>query len=102
VQQWKALPIISGTQMVQVQLLGKLELYDKNLSVKKNMACSFCHMPFTGFSGPISSLNATIVAYSGSVRWRFGKRKPQGYTYSPYYPALQYNQTRQNFYGGLQ
>jgi cytochrome c peroxidase len=98
--QWRALPKNSGTVMRQIQLLGKIELFDKNLSVNRNQACSFCHMPYTGFSGPISSLNATTVAYPGSIRNRFGKRKPQGYTYSPYYPALQYNQEQGDFYGG--
>jgi cytochrome c peroxidase len=83
-----------------VQILGKLELFDKNISVFKNTACTSCHMPYTGFSGPISSVNATTVAYPGSVRFRFGKRKPQGYTYSPWYPALDYNLTQKNFYGG--
>ena len=86
--------------MRQVQILGKIELFDKNLSVNRNMACSFCHMPYTGFSGPISSVNATTVAYPGSVQYRFGKRKPQGYTYSPYYPVLSYNDTQGDFYGG--
>src|SRR6266478_1104133 len=43
--QWHALPINSGTAMRQVQILGKLELFDKNLSVNKNQACSFCHTP---------------------------------------------------------
>jgi cytochrome c peroxidase len=98
--EWKSLPINSGTAMRQVQLLGKLELFDKNLSVKKNQACVFCHMPYTGFSGPISSLNATTVAYPGSVHFRFGKRKPQAYTYSPFYPPLNFNKTQQDFYGG--
>jgi cytochrome c peroxidase len=100
ISQWHALPLNTGTAMRQIQLLGKIELFDKNLSVNRNEACSFCHMPYTGFSGPISSLNATTVAYPGSVHYRFGKRKPQGYTYSPYYPVLQYNQTQSNFYGG--
>jgi cytochrome c peroxidase len=98
--EWQALPKNSGTAMRQVQLLGKIELFDKNLSVNRNMACSSCHMPYTGFSGPISSVNATTVAYPGSVQYRFGKRKPQGYTYSPNYPVLQYNRTQQDFYGG--
>jgi cytochrome c peroxidase len=98
--QWRALPKNGGTAMRQVQLLGKIEMYDKNLSVNRNEACAFCHMPYTGFSGPISSLNATVVAYPGSVHYRFGKRKPQGYTYSPHYPVLQYNRAQSNFYGG--
>jgi cytochrome c peroxidase len=99
-QQWHQLPINPGTAKRQVEILGKLEQFDKNLSVNRNMACTFCHMPYTGFSGPIPSLNATTVAYPGSVRYRFGKRKPQGYTYAPYYPVLQFNETQQNFYGG--
>jgi cytochrome c peroxidase len=98
--QWKALPINSSTRMQQVQILGKLLLFDKNLSVNRNQACSFCHMPSTGFTGPISSLNATTVAYPGSVHFRFGHRKPQSYTYAPYTFPLQYNQTQQAFFGG--
>jgi hypothetical protein len=83
--QWRALPINPSTRMPQVQLLGKLLLFDKNLSVNRNQACSFCHMPYTAFTGPISSLYATTVAYPGSVHWRFGHRKPQSYTYAPFY-----------------
>jgi len=46
-------------QVQQVELLGKLMLYDKNLSVNRNEACAFCHMPETGFTGPVSELNRT-------------------------------------------
>jgi cytochrome c peroxidase len=108
-RQWKAVPpptlagnppALQGTGMRLVQILGKLELFDKNISVNRNVACSSCHMPYAGFSGPISSVNATTAAYPGSVHHRFGKRKPQSYTYSPFYPALDYNQTQQDFYGG--
>jgi cytochrome c peroxidase len=107
--QWKALPAptlagnpvsLQNTGLRLVQILGKLELFDKTISVNKNVACSFCHMPYAGFSGPISSVNATTVAYPGSVHFRFGKRKPQAYTYSPFYPALDFNLTQQDFYGG--
>src|SRR5882724_3667253 len=86
--------------MPHVEPLGTLLLFDKNLSVNRNQACSFCHMPSTAFTGPISSLNATTVAYPGSVPWRFGHRKPQSYTYAPFYPGLQYNHSQQDFYGG--
>ena len=40
----------------QIELLGKAMLYDKELSVNRNEACNFCHMPETGFTGPISEL----------------------------------------------
>jgi cytochrome c peroxidase len=97
---WHALAITPATRMSQMRLLGKLLLFDKNLSVHRNEACSFCHMPYTDFTGPISILNLTTVSYPGSVRHRFGHRKPQSYTYAPFYPALLYNQTQQDFYGG--
>ena len=86
--------------MQQARILGKLLLFDKDLSVNRNEACSFCHTPETDFTGPIAALNATTVSYPGSVRSRFGRRKPQSYTYAPFYPVLQYNQTQQDLYGG--
>jgi len=49
-------------QVQQVELLGKLMLYDKQLSVNRNEACAFCHMPETGFTGPVSALNRTTAA----------------------------------------
>jgi cytochrome c peroxidase len=100
IAQWRALSITSSTRMDQMRLLGKLLLFDKNLSVNRNEACSFCHMPSTDFTGPISILNQTTVSYPGSVRYRFGHRKPQSYTYSTHYPSLQYNRMQQDFYGG--
>jgi cytochrome c peroxidase len=32
----------------QIELLGKAMLYDKQLSINRNEACAFCHMPETG------------------------------------------------------
>lgn len=98
--EWAALPITPGTLKLQVETLGKLQLYDLTLSVNENLACTSCHMAEMGFTGPSSLLNATTVAYPGSVHWRWGRRKPNSYTYAPYYPPLQYNQTQQDFFGG--
>ena len=93
-------PVLAGSGMRAVQVLGKLANFDEQLSVNKNEACAFCHLPYTGFTGPIPSLNRTTVAYPGSFHYRLGKRRPQSYTYSPHYPVLQYNTTQANFYGG--
>jgi len=41
-------------EVQQVELLGKAMLYDKQLSVNRNQACAFCHMPETGFTGPVT------------------------------------------------
>ena len=56
--------------------LGKALFFDKNLSVNRNEACAFCHMPQTGFQGAIESLNLGAVAQPGSIRTRFSLRKP--------------------------
>jgi cytochrome c peroxidase len=82
------------------QLLGKLMNFDLNMSPFKNRACGFCHMPYAGFSGPIPSVNLTMVAYPGSFEFRAGKRTAQRYTYSPFFPVLQFNTTQQLFFGG--
>jgi len=50
----------------------KLLLFDTSLSVNRNQACVSCHMPETGWPGPVSTLNATPSAYPGSIRTRSG------------------------------
>src|SRR6266850_88155 len=107
--QWRALPppnltgqppTLQGSGYDMVQTLGKLMNYDLNMSVFKNMACASCHLPYAGFSGPIPSVNLTMIAYPGSFRFRAGKRTAQRYTYSPWYPVFQFNATQGLFFGG--
>jgi cytochrome c peroxidase len=74
--------------------------FDENMSPFKNRACAFCHMPYAGFSGPIPSVNLTMIAYPGSDEFRPGKRTAQRYTYAPFFPVLNYNQTQGLFFGG--
>src|SRR5438876_6695986 len=107
--QWHALPppnltgqppTFQGSGYNMLQPLGKLMNYDLNMSVMKNVACASCHLPYAGFSGPIPSVNLTMIAYPGSFRFRAGKRTAQRYTYSPWYPVLQLNETQGLFFGG--
>jgi cytochrome c peroxidase len=84
----------------KIILLGKLLFYDQQLSVRRNEACAFCHMPETGFTGPVSALNQTTVSYPGSIRTRFGDRNPQTHTYSSYAPVLHYNALQGDLVGG--
>jgi len=93
-----------------IETLGKLEIYDPNLSVNNNLACSFCHDPMTGFANGSSVLSVyTGGSNPGSVPItvagaypdnRIAKRNPQSYNYSPYFPPLQFNWTQGDFYGG--
>src|SRR5215831_15206619 len=90
----------ADNQVQQIELLGKSMLYDKELSVNRNEACAFCHMPEVGFTGPVSELNRTTGPYPGSVRTRFSERKPQSHAYAPLAPVLHYNPGQGDLVGG--
>jgi cytochrome c peroxidase len=93
-------PILKDTGTESVETLGELMQYDKRISPGKNSACASCHMPYVAFSGPIPSVNLTMVAYPGTVHFRAGKRTAQRYTYAPFFPVLQFNEEQSSFFGG--
>lgn len=107
--QWKILPAptvtgnpptLQGAGYEAVRILGGLLNYDENMSPFRNEACAFCHMPYAGFSGPIPSVNLTMIAYPGSLHFRAGKRTAQRYTYSPRFPVLHLNGAKSPGVGG--
>src|SRR6266567_6633221 len=93
-------PILQNTGTEAVETLGELMNYDRRISPNKNQACSSCHMPYAAFSGPIPSVNLTMIAYPGTVHFRAGKRTAQRYTYAPFFPVLQFNEEQGLFFGG--
>lgn len=93
-------PIIQGDGYNAMRILGGLLQYDLNMSPFKNRACASCHMPYAAFSGPIPSVNLTMIAYPGSYAYRAAKRTAQRYTYSHTFPDLNYNTTQAAFFGG--
>jgi cytochrome c peroxidase len=94
----------------QVQTLGQLEIFDPNLSVNKNIACSYCHDPMAGYANGVSILSVftggsnpgsvPITVHGAYPNNRIAKRNPQGYTYATYFPPLHYNLSQADFYGG--
>lgn len=109
VAQWHALPppvvagnppILQGSGYAAQRILGGLLQNDLHISPLRNTACASCHMPYAAFSGPIPSVNLTMIAYPGSYRYRAGKRTAQRYTYSHSFPVLHYNTTQATFFGG--
>jgi cytochrome c peroxidase len=107
--EWRALPspnltgqppTLQGSGYDMVQTLGKLMNFDENISPFRNVACASCHMPYAGFSGPIPSVNLTMIAYPGTVHFRAGKRTAQRYTYSPRFPVLQLYPAENLLFGG--
>src|SRR3984893_16995365 len=93
-------PILQNTGTEAVETLGELMQNHKNISPGKNQACASCHMPYAAFSGPIPSVNLTMIAYPGTVHFRAGKRTAQRYTYAPFFPVLQFNAEQGLFFGG--
>jgi cytochrome c peroxidase len=93
-------PTLQGTGYEAVRILGGLLNFDETMSPFQNLACSSCHMPYAGFSGPIPSVNLTMIAYPGSFRYRAGKRVAQRYTYSPRFPVLHLNTIKNAGVGG--
>jgi cytochrome c peroxidase len=93
-------PVLADTGTEATETLGELMLFDRNMSPNRNEACASCHMPYAGFSGPIPSVNLTMIAYPGTVRFRAGKRTAQRHPYAPFFPVLQYNQEQGLFFGG--
>jgi cytochrome c peroxidase len=93
-------PVLQNTGTEAIETLGELMLYDRNMSPRKNQACASCHMPYAGFSGPIPSVNLTMIAFPGTVHFRAGKRTAQRRPYSPFFPVLQHNQEQGLFFGG--
>jgi len=93
-------PILQNTGTEAVEALGELMNYDRRISPERNQACASCHMPYVAFSGPIPSVNLTMIAYPGTAHFRAGKRSAQRYPYAPFFPVLQYNQEQGLFFGG--
>ena len=93
-------PTLQNTGTEMVETLGQLLNFDINMSPGRNVACSSCHMPYAAFSGPIPSVNLTMIAYPGTFHFRANKRTAQRYTYSPFFPVLQFNAEQGLFFGG--
>jgi cytochrome c peroxidase len=94
----------------QVETLGKLEIFDPNMSVNKNLACSYCHDPMAGYGNGVSILSVftggsnpgsvPITVHGAYPNNRIAKRNPTSYVYATYYPPLHFNQSQADFYGG--
>ncbi|MBV8316047.1 MAG: hypothetical protein JOZ53_13985, partial [Planctomycetaceae bacterium] len=76
--------------LTDVEQLGKDLLYDSTLSNPSGYACATCHVPQTGYTGPSSEVNANNGPQPGVVPGRFGRRKPQTYTYATLSPEGPY------------
>jgi cytochrome c peroxidase len=62
--------------------------FDETLSLNENQSCASCHAPDTGWTGPISAVNAHGTVYEGSIPGAFGDRKPPTSAYATLSPVF--------------
>ena len=91
--------IMKGVSLTPMELLGKNLYFDK-ISVPNSMACSDCHAPFTGFTGPMAGINIHGSVYRGADAQNFGNRKPPSAAYATFSPVFHYDATEGLFIGG--
>jgi cytochrome c peroxidase len=81
-------------------ILGKVMIYDRNLSVNGLVACATCHTAQEGFTGGSSLFNNTTVSFVGTIGDRASGRKPMAYSYAPFAPVQSYRASTNDFVGG--
>jgi len=96
------LPLLSKTQnLLPEEELGKLLFFDQKLSVKNNQSCATCHASISGWTGPVPGINLKGAVYPGSIKTRFGNRKPPTAAYAGDSPLLYYDETDEVWVGGM-
>lgn len=91
-----ALALMAGTGVVQagedglsdIEKLGKKIYFDETLSLRENQACASCHVPDVGWVGNDTQINALGSVYEGSVKGKFGNRKPPSAAYASVAPLF--------------
>ncbi len=80
--------------------LGRQVFFDTRLSLHGNQACAACHDPDYGFTGPLGGVNERGSVYPGSVRSRFGNRRPPAAAYAAQAPVLHFDVGENAWIGG--
>ena len=76
--------------LTDTEELGKLIFFDQDLSINENQSCAACHGPAAGWTGPETDINAGGAVYEGSIKDRFGNRKPPSSAYATPSPILHF------------
>jgi cytochrome c peroxidase len=80
--------------------LGRELFFDMSLSRNGNQSCAACHDPKFGFTGPKVAVNKDGGVYAGSVRQRFGARRPPSAAYATSSPIFRYDEVDELYLGG--
>jgi cytochrome c peroxidase len=95
---WGGTAVAQG--LTPQEQLGKFIFFDQKLSIRNNQSCAACHAPEVGWTGPIAGVNQGGGVYFGSVRTRFGNRKPPTSAYAGDSPVL-YHEADGMWVGGM-
>jgi len=98
--QAKSQEIRSPQKLTPIEELGKRLFFDISLSDPARQACSNCHGPAAGWSGPDSNFNDKGSVYEGAIKGRFGNRRPPTAAYAGDSPVL-YIDEEGTFVGGM-
>lgn len=91
---------VESQGLTPAEALGKAIYFDKRLSLRQNQSCATCHDPEYGFSGPNPGVNLLGSVYMGSVKNRFGNRRPPTSSYATPAPPLFYDDVDEVWVGG--
>jgi cytochrome c peroxidase len=84
--------------------LGSNIFFDKQLSIRRNQACATCHVPEAGWVGDDPKINEAGAVYEGSIKGKFGNRKPPSSAYATVSPIFDadFSEDPENplFFGG--
>ena len=92
-----ATTVAASTPMTE---LGRELFFDMSLSRNGNQSCAACHDPKFGFTGPKVAVNKGGSVYAGSVRQRFGARRPPSAAYATLSPIFHYDEVEGLYIGG--
>ena len=71
-----------------LEALGKSLFFNTDLSFNRNMSCASCHDPSYGFASPSETANAHGGVVEGSIKGRFGNRRPPSAAYAGQAPVF--------------
>ncbi|MEA3276471.1 MAG: cytochrome c peroxidase [Pseudomonadota bacterium] len=78
----------SEDSLTPIEELGRNIFFDKGLSIRGNQACASCHVPEAGWGGADPEINAHGAVYEGSIKGKFGNRKPPSSAYATLAPIF--------------
>lgn len=92
--------VVTAKELTPKEELGRRIFFDTSLSTPEGQACSACHLPTVGWTGPDSNVNEKFAIYPGALKPSVGNRKPPTAAYAGFSPKL-HRDEEGTFIGGM-